>query len=68
MEWLLAFLYQFEKRHSQRHGSARLDVASSLSTAVHEEVQQVHSQVPRSRTEPEAVAHNGNQVCKVSSQ
>lgn len=36
--------------------------------AVHEEVQQIHSQMSRSRTESEPVAHNGNQVCKVSSQ
>lgn len=36
--------------------------------AVHEEVQQVDGQVPGRRTEPEAVADNGYEVCEVSPQ
>lgn len=35
---------------------------------VHKEVQEVNSKMPGSRTEPEAITHNGNQVCKISSQ
>lgn len=34
--------------------------------AVHEEVQQVHSQVSSCWTQPEAVAHDGYEVCKVT--
>lgn len=36
--------------------------------AVHEEVQQVDGQVSGCRTQPEAVADDGYEVCKVSSQ
>lgn len=36
--------------------------------AVHEEVQQVDGQVSGRRTEPEAVADNGYEVCEVSPQ
>lgn len=34
--------------------------------AVHEEVQQVHSQVSGCWTQPEPVAHYGYEVCKVA--
>lgn len=36
--------------------------------AVHEEVQQVDGQVPGRRAQPEAVADDGYEVCKVSPQ
>lgn len=36
--------------------------------AVHEEVQQVDGQVSGCRAQPEAVADDGYEVCKVSSQ
>lgn len=36
--------------------------------SVHEEVQQVDGQVSGCRTQPEAVAYDGDEVCKVSSQ